>query len=88
MNEKPDLFWDASNPEYSYSDPSEILDEFAYGEIVEIQRAVRLSNVFVVRMPVPGSDETEDKEFDDAGTAAVWVERRKAETPVADDLDT
>ena len=44
------LFWDASDTEDQVFEPEEHMDEYEVGTVVEFERAVRLSNVYGVRL--------------------------------------
>jgi len=51
MPEPPaDLYWDAEDPDECGHDIDTILDNYSYGEIVEVQRAALLPNAYGVRL--------------------------------------
>ena len=77
--DQADMFWDAADPEYSCASIEEVLENVDSGDIVEIQQALRLPNVFAVEMEIPNSDERETRVFDDHASAVAWVDARRAE---------
>ena len=67
---RPTLFWDADDSENGGNDIADILDNYAPGEMVKIEQACRLPDVYAVRNS--GSDEillfnTEDDALAAAG---------------------
>ena len=70
MPDKADLFWAAEDAEQSYSDPSDIIDQYPEGEIVQVQRAVMLTDIFIVRV---GDDV---RQFDAEAEAEAWVKSK------------
>ena len=66
-----DLFWDDSDPEYSVNDITDIVDNYADGEVVRVRRAVCLHDVFAVRV---GDDM---REFDTLEEASVWADGKE-----------
>lgn len=61
------LFWDDADPEVSATDIGDILDNYPSGEIVLVQRAVRLHDVFAVRI------DNVTRTFDTMEAAEAWV---------------
>jgi len=70
---KPDMFWDANDPEYPRNDVHDFISDGDWdrGAIYEVQQAVRLENVFV--WVPPWSDE------DDPPDEQVFATREEAE---------
>lgn len=68
-----DLFWDDSDPEYSVNDITDIVDNYADGEVVRVRRAVCLHDVFAVRV---GDDM---REFATREEAELWAGAREKE---------
>ena len=61
---KAGWWYDASDPESSYSDPSEILCEIDPGEIVEMKGAAEVEATFGFRLgPAPDAESDDDREF-------------------------
>lgn len=75
------LYWAASDPEYSYLDLSEMLQDHSHrdGEVVEVQRAVMQPNAYVVQMPTADGDDYEIREFPSRAEAELWVAGRRSE---------
>lgn len=71
--EEPDMFWDAVNPEYSGDSLTEILDRYDPGEPVLIQRAIRLPDVFAVRVG------DEERCFETIEEAEAWAAAQSSE---------
>ena len=69
------LFWDDADTEVSATDIADILDNYASGEIVRVQRAIRLHDVFAVRC---GDDE---RQFDTMEEAEAWAAQKIATFP-------
>lgn len=65
--QEADLFWDDADTEQSYHDIADIVDNYPMGDIVRVQRALRLHDVFVARI----GDET--CQFDSLDGAEAWV---------------
>ena len=88
---KADCWYDASDPESSYSDPSEILYEIDPGEIVEMMGAAEVETTFGFRLgPAPDAGSDDDREFwfstkDEA--VAKLAELRAADAAAQDKID-
>ena len=84
---EPDLFWDEQDPESGATSVEDILDNYCPGEIVTIQRAVRISDVFAVQMWTADGLKMETREFGSVEDAEAWVEQRKAEIAAHEEGD-
>lgn len=62
-----DMFWDANDPEELRCSPEEIvIDSCGYGEVVEIQTAKRLPNIFVALLE-PAADAASNDDWEYVG---------------------
>jgi len=71
-----DLFWDDNDPESSACDIATILSDYSLGEIVRVQRGVRLSDVFAVQVDALDDGGLEIREFDSLDEADAWLALR------------
>lgn len=60
VDDVPDMFWDALDPEIPYEWAHEVCDSYGHGVVCEIQRAIRLGNSFVATLPAADDSETDD----------------------------
>ena len=72
INDRADIFWDAEDPDVPYGFPGEIAGLHDLLEITEVQRAVRLTSVYVVRIPI-GDGDDDVEVFSDRETAEAYV---------------
>ncbi len=69
------IFWDDNDTEFSATDFADILDNYPSGEVVRMQRAIRLHDVFAARV---GDDM---REFDTMEEAEAWADAKLAQVP-------
>lgn len=68
-----DLFWDDSDPEYSFNDLIEVVSNYGDGEIVRVRCAAILPDVFAVRV---GDDM---QSFATMAEAKAWADQKEKE---------